>query len=88
MPTGDKNEEGQPQGQPSSEHCSAEACDQTSRLALAPSLMLSFGRSWRTRGGVTGERLRFAKLQPAEVHRRRRYLIDRFKDFSLIRIPA
>ena len=27
MPTGAKNEEGRPQGQPSSEHCSAEACD-------------------------------------------------------------
>ena len=27
MPTGGKNEEGRPQGQPSSEHCSAEACD-------------------------------------------------------------
>ena len=37
MPTGAKNEEGRPQGQPSSEHCSAEACDQTSHLALAPS---------------------------------------------------
>ena len=27
MPTGAKNEEGRPQGQPSSEHCSAEACE-------------------------------------------------------------
>ena len=36
MPTGGKNEEGRPQGQASSEHCSAEACDQTSSLALAP----------------------------------------------------
>ena len=41
MPTGAKNEEGRPQGQPSSEHCSAEACD---RL-----------KSRRARGGVTGE---------------------------------
>jgi hypothetical protein len=37
LPTDAKSEEGRPQGQPSSEHCCAEACDQTSRLALAPS---------------------------------------------------
>jgi hypothetical protein len=39
MPT-----EGQRPGGPSSVHCSAEACNQTSRLAFAPSLDPAPGR--------------------------------------------
>jgi hypothetical protein len=54
LPTGAKNDEGRPQGQPSSEHCSAEACDQTSHLALAR--LLFIWRSWRIGSLPSGAR--------------------------------